>query len=129
MKQQRTFPLPDNIISHLLYHDMCIIHELIGKPKKIIITFILMALLGPIAAVTGYLWLSESSEIIGAVMLFASGGILYSIFSSNFSGSKGSSAKFKEKISARIFFWVMLPFYFNNLYTAFFFSRVKKFTC
>jgi len=27
----------DNIISNLLYHDMCIIHELIGKPKKIII--------------------------------------------------------------------------------------------
>jgi ZIP family zinc transporter len=50
------------------------------KPKKIIITFAFMAILGPIAAVSGYLWLSESPEIIGAVMLFASGGILYSIF-------------------------------------------------
>jgi ZIP family zinc transporter len=50
------------------------------KPKKIIITFALMAIFGPIAAVSGYLWLSESPEIIGAVMLFASGGILYSIF-------------------------------------------------
>ncbi|MDY0251035.1 MAG: divalent cation transporter [Pseudomonas sp.] len=50
------------------------------KPKKIIIMFSLMALLGPIAAVSGYLWLSESPQIIAAVMLFASGGILYSIF-------------------------------------------------
>jgi ZIP family zinc transporter len=50
------------------------------KPKKIIIMFTLMAMLGPIAAVSGYLWLSESPQIIGAVMLFASGGILYSIF-------------------------------------------------
>jgi ZIP family zinc transporter len=39
-----------------------------------------MAILGPIAAVSGYLWLSESPQVIGAVMLFASGGILYSIF-------------------------------------------------
>jgi len=50
------------------------------KPKKIIIMFTLMALLGPIAGVSGYLWLSESYEIISAIMLFASGGILYSIF-------------------------------------------------
>ena len=50
------------------------------KPQKIIIMFCLMAVLGPIAAMCGYLWLSESPEIIAAVMLFASGGILYSIF-------------------------------------------------
>jgi ZIP family zinc transporter len=50
------------------------------KPKNIIIVFALMAILGPIAAVSGYLWLSESPQVIGAVMLFASGGILYSIF-------------------------------------------------
>jgi len=50
------------------------------KPKKIIIIFSLMAVLGPISAVSGFFWLSESPEIIGAVMLFASGGILYSIF-------------------------------------------------
>jgi len=50
------------------------------RPKKIIIMFSLMAGLGPIAATSGYLWLSESPKIIAAVMLFASGGILYSIF-------------------------------------------------
>ncbi|WP_404851834.1 MULTISPECIES: hypothetical protein [unclassified Colwellia] len=42
--------------------------------------FTLMALLGPIAEVSGFLWLSESPQIIAAVMLFASGGIIYSIF-------------------------------------------------
>jgi ZIP family zinc transporter len=50
------------------------------KPKKIIIMFCLMATLGPIAGVSGYLWLSEYPDIIAAIMLLASGGILYSIF-------------------------------------------------
>jgi ZIP family zinc transporter len=50
------------------------------KPKKIIIMFSLMAILGPISGISGYLWLSEYPEAISAVMLFASGGILYSIF-------------------------------------------------
>jgi ZIP family zinc transporter len=50
------------------------------KPKKIIITFAVMAMLGPVAGVSGYLWLSEFPDAISAIMLFASGGILYSIF-------------------------------------------------
>ncbi|WP_299083519.1 divalent cation transporter [uncultured Paraglaciecola sp.] len=50
------------------------------RASKIILVFILMAALGPLAAVSGYLWLSESPQIIAAVMLFASGGILYAIF-------------------------------------------------
>jgi ZIP family zinc transporter len=50
------------------------------KPKKIIIMFSLMAVLGPIAGVSGYLWLSKYPEAISVIMLFASGGILYSIF-------------------------------------------------
>ena len=50
------------------------------KAKKIIMVFALMAILGPISGVTGYLWLSEYPEAISAIMLFASGGILYSIF-------------------------------------------------
>lgn len=50
------------------------------KPQKIILMFSLMATLGPIAGVSGYFWLSESPEVIAAIMLFASGGILYSIF-------------------------------------------------
>jgi ZIP family zinc transporter len=50
------------------------------KPKRIILVFALMAILGPISGVSGYLWLSEYPEAISAIMLFASGGILYSIF-------------------------------------------------
>jgi ZIP family zinc transporter len=47
---------------------------------KIIITFSVMALLGPIAGISGFLWLSHYPSIVAAIMLFASGGILYSVF-------------------------------------------------
>lgn len=47
---------------------------------KILVIFSLMALLGPIAGVSGYIWLSGYPVIIAAIMLFASGGILYSVF-------------------------------------------------
>jgi zinc transporter, ZIP family len=50
------------------------------KRATIISFFSLMALLGPVAGVSGYFWLGTSPAIIGAMMLFASGGILYSIF-------------------------------------------------
>lgn len=49
-------------------------------PLKIIAAFALMALLGPLAGTIGYCFLSESPAIVSAIMLFASGGILYSIF-------------------------------------------------
>ena len=39
-----------------------------------------MALLGPISGVAGYLWLAQSPVSIAALMMFAAGGILYSIF-------------------------------------------------
>jgi ZIP family zinc transporter len=50
------------------------------KPYKIIVMFVLLAIMGPISGVSGYLWLSGFPEIIAAIMLFAAGGILYSIF-------------------------------------------------
>lgn len=50
------------------------------KPNKIISAFVLMALFGPVAGLTGYYFLAESHTFISAMMLFASGGILYSIF-------------------------------------------------
>ena len=50
------------------------------SPKKIIIMFCIMAMLGPIAGASGYLWLSDYPTTISAIMLFASGGILYSVF-------------------------------------------------
>ena len=48
--------------------------------RKIITIFSLMALLGPISGVAGYLWLAQSPVSIAALMMFAAGGILYSIF-------------------------------------------------
>jgi ZIP family zinc transporter len=50
------------------------------KPRKIIFMFFLVAMLGPITGISGYLWLADYPQVIAAIMLFASGGILYSIF-------------------------------------------------
>lgn len=47
---------------------------------KIIGAFALMALLGPMAGVTGYFVLSAQPQVISGIMLFAAGGILYMIF-------------------------------------------------
>ncbi len=50
------------------------------KPLIIIMLFIGMAFLGPISGVVGYLYLANSPDVVSAIMLFAAGGILYSIF-------------------------------------------------
>jgi ZIP family zinc transporter len=47
---------------------------------RLISIFSVMSLLGPIAGVIGFLWLNNSPIVISTIMLFASGGILYSIF-------------------------------------------------
>lgn len=58
--------------------------ELVTSSKipanKIITAFAAMALLGPIAGVIGYFWLANSPQVLAALMLFASGGILYLVF-------------------------------------------------
>ncbi|WP_434940243.1 ZIP family metal transporter [Shewanella sp. HL-SH8] len=50
------------------------------KPRLLIGIFALIALFGPIAGIIGYVWLADQPEVIGAIMIFASGGILYSVF-------------------------------------------------
>ena len=50
------------------------------SPRDILITLLLISLLGPIAAFTGYYMLTDSEAITAAIMSFASGGILYLIF-------------------------------------------------
>jgi len=50
------------------------------KPAKLIMIFGLMALLGPLAGAFGFFFLAEHESVLAAIMLFASGGILYSIF-------------------------------------------------
>lgn len=47
---------------------------------RLLIAFLLLALLGPVAGGAGYLWLSEARGLVAAIMLFAAGGILYSMF-------------------------------------------------
>lgn len=42
--------------------------------------FTLIALLGPLAGICGYLWLAPHPGVVSAIMLCASGGILYSVF-------------------------------------------------
>ncbi|MDX1574089.1 MAG: divalent cation transporter, partial [Methylophaga sp.] len=39
-----------------------------------------LVVLGPVAGLTGYFFLSDEPVILGAIMLFASGGILYLVF-------------------------------------------------
>jgi ZIP family zinc transporter len=51
------------------------------RSKQQIIRFMFMLVpLGPVLALIGWFYLSEHHAILGAVMLFASGGILYLIF-------------------------------------------------
>ncbi len=47
---------------------------------KIIILFSFLALLGPIAGLSGYIWLVNYPKIVSEIMLFSAGGILYSVF-------------------------------------------------
>ncbi|MFT5658552.1 MAG: ZIP family zinc transporter [Gammaproteobacteria bacterium] len=47
---------------------------------QIIGAFTLMALLGPVAGLSGYFVLSGYPRVVSGVMLFAAGGILYLIF-------------------------------------------------
>jgi len=47
---------------------------------KIIMTFFALALLGPLCAGVGLVFLSDAPETLGAIMMFAAGGILYLLF-------------------------------------------------
>jgi ZIP family zinc transporter len=48
--------------------------------RRIILIFALMALMGPAAAWLGYGWLADYPAVVSSIMLFAAGGILYSVF-------------------------------------------------
>jgi len=54
-------------------------HSTIGS-THILLVFCLLAIVGPIAGLTGYYLLSGLDAIMGMLMLFASGGILYLVF-------------------------------------------------
>ena len=48
--------------------------------RKIILSFGLLALLGPVAGFAGLFWLAGFPVLISGIMLFSAGGILYLIF-------------------------------------------------
>ena len=50
------------------------------SPSRLILMFALMSLAGPLCGTIGYLWLADQPEAISSIMLFAAGGILYSVF-------------------------------------------------
>ena len=58
--------------------------ELIGAgritSRRILGMFCLLVLLGPLGAGVGHLALAEAQGLLGAIMLFAAGGILYLVF-------------------------------------------------
>ncbi len=50
------------------------------SPKKTLSFMSTLVIIGPIAGLSGFFFLSEHQVILSAIMLFASGGILYLIF-------------------------------------------------
>lgn len=51
-----------------------------GDSKKALLIMMLLVPLGPVAGLSGYFFLSNHEHILGAIMLFSSGGILYLLF-------------------------------------------------
>lgn len=47
---------------------------------KILLVFLLLALIGPLCAVAGLVYLSDQREFLGGIMIFAAGGVLYLVF-------------------------------------------------
>ncbi|MFH7565211.1 ZIP family metal transporter [Oceanimonas smirnovii] len=43
-------------------------------------SFVVMSLLGPLAALAGHFWFAGNPPLVSGIMLFAAGGILYSVF-------------------------------------------------
>ncbi|UFS56658.1 hypothetical protein LN050_01980 [Comamonadaceae bacterium M7527] len=58
--------------------------EMLPKNKqrstRLIVIFAFMALLGPVFSLIGFFYLSQFPVMVSAIMLFAAGGILYSVF-------------------------------------------------
>ncbi|WP_417729256.1 ZIP family metal transporter [Roseovarius sp.] len=50
------------------------------RGQRIVMLFAGLALLGPVCAAIGFNFLSEMPDVLGVIMMFAAGGILYLIF-------------------------------------------------
>ncbi len=60
------------------YRELHALHRI--SVRKKLTTMILLVPLGPIAGVLGYYFLAEHESILGGIMLFSAGGIVYLIF-------------------------------------------------
>lgn len=60
------------------YREM--VHENKKRSTTLILLFALMGLLGPIMSLIGFYYLSQYPMVMSGLMLFAAGGILYSVF-------------------------------------------------
>ncbi|WP_420426775.1 hypothetical protein [Algiphilus sp.] len=49
-------------------------------PKTILRTMVWLVPVGPLAGLLGFVFLAEQPVVMGAIMLFAAGGILYLLF-------------------------------------------------
>lgn len=50
------------------------------RPRSIVLSFLCLALLGPVCGFAGYFFLSSHETALSAIMVFSAGGILYLIF-------------------------------------------------
>ena len=50
------------------------------RASKVLALMVVLALLGPVCGVIGWYWLVDHDAILGGIMLFAAGGILYLTF-------------------------------------------------
>ena len=51
-----------------------------SSPRRILTMILALSLLGPVAGLLGYFFLQTASQVVGGIMLFAAGGILYLVF-------------------------------------------------
>ena len=50
------------------------------KRRSVLGLMVMLAFLGPVCGLIGWFWLADQDAILGGIMLFASGGILYLMF-------------------------------------------------
>lgn len=60
------------------YHDLA--RDKSFRKRHVLLTFFLLALLGPVCGLTGYFFLANADQLLSVLMLAAGGGILYIVF-------------------------------------------------